>query len=42
MNKQAKRNNKLSRKVVLRAIEKSIDDQKALLEKAKKLVSHSR
>ena len=37
MNKKGKQNSKLSKEVILRAIKKSMEDQKTLLAKAKRL-----
>jgi hypothetical protein len=39
MNKKGQRSSKISKKVVIRAIERSIKDQKALLVRAKKLAN---
>lgn len=37
MNKKGQRSSRISKKVILEAIEKSIKDQKAMLREAKKL-----
>lgn len=39
MNKKGQKSNKISKRVILRAIEESIKDQKAMLAKAKRLTS---
>jgi hypothetical protein len=39
MNKQGKRSKKISRGAILRAIKSSMEDQRALLDSAKKIVA---